>query len=84
MTLEVTVAISSPIVLAAGEVTRVDRLTIELHQPTGSPPAILIKWPSQPSVTSTDPNGLASVAASVVRVMAEAQARLARIRSSRL
>ena len=32
---------SSPIVLASGQVTRVDRLTIELHQPTGSPPAIL-------------------------------------------
>jgi hypothetical protein len=78
------VSTSSPIVLAAGEITRADRLTIELHQPTGSPPAILIKWPTQPSVTSTDPKGLVSVAASVVRVMAEAQARLARIRSSRL
>jgi hypothetical protein len=78
------VTTSSPIVLASGQVTRVDRLTIELHQPTGSPPAILIKWPTQSSVTSTDPKGLASVAASVVRVMAEAQARLAKIRSKRL
>jgi hypothetical protein len=84
MTPEVTVTTSSPIVLAAGEVTRADRLTIELHQPTGSPPAILIKWPTQPSITSTDPKGLANVAASVVRIMAQAQARLAKTRSSRL
>ena len=64
-----------------GGVTRADRLTVELHQPTSGPPAILIKWPTQPSVTGTDPKGLASGAASVVRIMAEAQARLAKIRS---
>ena len=64
---------------ASGQVTQADRLTIELHRPTGNPPAILIKWPTQPSITSTDPKALASVATSVVRVLAEAQARLAKI-----
>src|SRR5512133_3254114 len=42
-------------------------------QPAGSPPAVLITWPAAPSVTNTDPRGLASVAAAVVRVLAEAQ-----------
>jgi hypothetical protein len=45
---------------------------------------VLITWPDAPSVTSKDPRGLAGVAASVVRVLAEAQAQLAKIRSKRL
>jgi hypothetical protein len=42
---------------------------------------VLLRWPDHPSVTGTDPRALASVAASVVRVLAEAQARLAKIRA---
>ena len=69
----------SPIVLASGQVTRADRLTIELHQPTDNPPVIMINWPLAPSVTDPNPKALASIATSIVRILAEAQARLARI-----
>ena len=41
---------SCPIVLASGQVTRADRLSVELVKPTGTPPVILIKWPPLPSV----------------------------------
>ena len=76
---------SSPIELAAGQITPSgDTLRVELIQPAASPPAVLIIWPAAPSVTNTDPRGLASIAASAVRIMAEAQARLAKIRSKRL
>ena len=75
---------SSRIVLASGQITSADRLRVELHQPLDSPAFVLVCWPEAPSVTNTDPRGLASVAASVVRVIAEAQARLAKIRSKRL
>jgi hypothetical protein len=72
---------SSRIELASGAITTSgDLIRVELIQPTGSPPAVLIIWPAAPSVTRTDPQGLASVAASVVRVLARAQARLTRIR----
>jgi hypothetical protein len=76
---------SSRIELAASQITPSgDTLRVELIKPAGSPPAVLIIWPAAPSVTNSDPRGLASVGASVVRVLAEAQARLAKIRSSRL
>lgn len=72
---------SSRIELAAGQITPSgDTLRVELIKPAGSPPAVLIIWPAAPSVTNTDPGGLASVAAAVVRVLAEAQARLTKIR----
>jgi|SoimicmetaTmtLAA_FD_contig_81_83274_length_910_multi_1_in_0_out_0_2 hypothetical protein len=81
MTPEVTVTTSSRIELAAGKITPSgDSLQVELIQPGGSPPAVLITWPAAPSVTNTDPRGLATVAAAVVRVLAEAQARLTKIR----
>jgi hypothetical protein len=76
---------SSRIELAVDHITPSgDTLQVVLIQPSGSPPAVLITWPAAPSVINTDPRGLASVAAAVVRVLAEAQARLAKIRSSRL
>ncbi|HJQ87986.1 MAG TPA: hypothetical protein VJ820_11080 [Propionibacteriaceae bacterium] len=76
---------SSRIELAAGQITPSgDTLRVELIRPAGNPPAVLITWPAAPSVTSKDPRGLAGVAASVVRVLAEAQAQLAKIRSKRL
>jgi len=52
---------------------------VELIKPAGSPPTVLITWPAAPSVNNTDPRGLASIAAALVRVLAEAQARLAKI-----
>jgi hypothetical protein len=70
---------SSPIALASGQVTRADRLSIELVKPTDTPPVILINWPPRPSVVEPNPQALASLAASLVRVLAEAQVRLAKI-----
>ena len=56
---------SSPIVLAAGQITRADRLTIELVKPPDMPAAVLIKWPPARSVVEPNPKALASVAASL-------------------
>jgi hypothetical protein len=72
---------SSPIVLAAGQITRADRLTIELVKPPDKPAAVLIKWPPARSVVEPNPKALASVAVSVVRVLGEAQAALAKMGS---
>jgi hypothetical protein len=70
---------SSPIVLAAGQITRADRLAVGLVKPPDMPAAVLIRWPLKPSVVEPNPQALASLAASLVRVLAEAQVRLAKI-----
>jgi hypothetical protein len=70
--------------LAAGRVTSSDVLRVEYVKPDTNPPRILINWPPQPSVVAADPKALAAIATSVVRIMAEGQTRLARIRSTRL
>ena len=71
---------SFPIVLASGAITTADTLRVELHRPSDSPAFILLRWPAAPSVTVANPKVLATIAASIVRVMAEAQAQLANIR----
>ena len=73
-------AISSPIVLAAGRVTRADMLRVELRRPIGSPSFVLVVWPTGPIVTYANPKALANIAAAMVRLMAEAQARLATLK----
>jgi hypothetical protein len=75
------VATSSPITLAAGQITRSDMITIELVDASETPPAVLIHWPPKPSVVAPSPKAITKVAASVVRVLAEGQARLATIRT---
>jgi hypothetical protein len=75
------VATSSPITLAAGQITRSDMITIELVDASETLPAVLIHWPSKPSVVAPSPKAIAKVAASAVRVLAEGQARLATIRT---
>jgi hypothetical protein len=69
--------------LAAGQITKPDRLSVELHQPSDSPAVVLLRWPEASSVCEPNPRALAAVAASMVRVMAEAQARLAQIGAKR-
>jgi hypothetical protein len=66
--------------LAAGQITQHDHLTVELVKASDTPPAVLLLWPEAPSVIAPSPQALAAVAASMVRVMAEAQAELAQIR----
>jgi hypothetical protein len=39
----------------------------------------MIHWPPAPSVTDPNPKALASIATSIVRILAEAHARLAKI-----
>jgi hypothetical protein len=68
--------------LAAGSVTRSDRLVVELVQPPDTPAAILIKWPSQPTVT--DPAKLTATVAAIVRVLGMAQIELAARRAAGL
>jgi hypothetical protein len=70
--------------LASGRVTNSDVVRVEYVKPDSNPPVILINWPPQPSVIEPNPKALAAIATSVVRIMAAAQARLARIRSNRL
>jgi hypothetical protein len=51
----------------------------ELVKPPDMPAGVLIKWPPARSVVEPNPKALASVAASVVRVLGEAQAALAKM-----
>jgi hypothetical protein len=73
----------SKITPTSGRVTPSDTIVVELHQPADSPLFGLVVWPAAPSVTSTDPRGLASVASAIVHVLAAAQTRLATIRKQR-
>ena len=68
--------------LAVGSITQSDRLVIELIQPPDKPPAILIKWPPQPTVT--DPAKLAATIAAILRVLGTAQIELAARRAAGL
>ena len=68
--------------LAAGSVTRSDRLVVELVEPPDTPAAILIKWPPQPTVT--DPATLTATVAAIVRVLGTAQIELAARRAAGL
>ncbi|HET9562551.1 MAG TPA: hypothetical protein VFP01_10625 [Propionibacteriaceae bacterium] len=71
--------------LASGALNRSgDTLSVELHQPAAHPAVILLRWPVAPSVAEPNPKALAAVAASMVRILAEAQARLAKIRAEQL
>ena len=68
--------------LATGQINASDRLSVELVQATETPAAILIRWPSAPSVT--DPHKFSAVANAVVAILAEARARLARIKAGEI
>lgn len=68
---------SKSITLAAGQITKADHLTVELHQPSDTPAVVLLRWPVAPSVIGPTPKALAAVAASMVRILAAAQGQLA-------
>ena len=68
------------VLLASGLITKADTLRVELHQPADLPAFVLVRWPAAPSVVKPNPRALAAVAASVVRVLAEAQTRLTTLR----
>jgi hypothetical protein len=70
--------------LASGQVNASDAISVELVSAGDTPPAALVYWPPRPSVTSAaDPRALARLASTVVRVLAEAQAQLSKVRLCR-
>ena len=75
---------SKAIHLASGQLNRSgDVLTIELHRPLDSPSFVMVVWPAKPSITPPTPKALAALASAMVRIMAEAQTELAKIRTGR-
>jgi hypothetical protein len=71
---------SSAIVLAEGSITKADILRVELHQPIGSPAFVLLVWPAAPTVINANPKAIATIAETSLRIMADAQARLATLK----
>lgn len=61
--------------LAAGEINRADRITVELHTPPNTPPAVLITWPLSATVTTL--NDFDEVVERVTELLAEARVVLA-------
>ena len=64
------------VVLASGQITAADQLSIELVQAVETPAVILLRWPAAPSVT--DARRFAAVTRAVTGILAEARAALAR------
>jgi hypothetical protein len=68
------------VILSTGRVTSADDIvTVTLTEPLDAPPAIFIRWPYQPSVTT--PDRLPAIANAIMAVLAEAIAKLAQIRA---
>jgi len=65
--------------LATGRITGAEIITIQLVEPSDSPPVVFLRWPGQPSVTN--PLRLPAVANAVMAVMAEAIGKLASIQA---
>jgi hypothetical protein len=68
--------------LAVGAVSQSDRLVIELVRRPDAPAAVVIKWPSQPTVT--EPGKLTATIAAIVRVLGTAQIEMAARRAAGL
>ena len=66
--------------LASGQVTAADTLSVELVETIETPTVVLLRWPAAPSVT--DPDKFPTVAGTVVAVLAEARAALAKIKAA--
>jgi hypothetical protein len=68
--------------LASGRINQSgDRLSVELVEPADAPPAVLIRWPAAPTITT--PARYNEVASAAMRLLAEASTTLARIKASR-
>ena len=72
----------SKILLAEGQITGADTLSIELVEAVETPPAVLLHWPAAASIT--DPTRLPVTANAIMQVLAAAIARLAAVRPPRL
>ena len=67
--------------LARGHITKAHELVITLEEPDGAPPAVLIHWPDQPSVTT--PMQLQNTVNRAMSIMARAAVRVTQIRRDR-
>ena len=65
----------STIILASGQITTADRLSVELVQAIETPAAILIRWPA--AATVCDLQRFPATALAVIAVMDQAMMRLA-------
>ena len=63
---------------ASGLINGHDRLTVELVEPPDLAAAVLLRWPTKPSITT--PDAYANVAASIMQTVAAAVTELAAIR----
>jgi len=66
---------SKVIPLASGQITKADRITVALHQPTDTPAFVLVLWPVK--ATPIPPVLYAETAARVMKVLAAANVELA-------
>jgi hypothetical protein len=67
--------------LASGSINGHDRLTVELVEPPDLPAAVLVRWPTKPSVCT--PDAYSNVAAACMQVLSAAVVELAAIRTRR-
>jgi hypothetical protein len=68
-------------VLASGRLNRGgDKISVELHQPAGSPDAVLLRWPLKPTVRQATPKAIADITSALVALLATAQTTLAQRR----
>jgi hypothetical protein len=73
---------SSPrVTIAEGDITRTDRLVIELVDTGDTPQVISVRWPDHP--TAMQPRRYADFASAVMRLFALANVELTRLRARR-
>jgi hypothetical protein len=68
--------------LAGGAINQSgDTLSVELIEPADAPPAVLIRWPAAPTITTAAPYN--EVASTTMRLLAGASTTLARLKAAR-
>ena len=67
--------------LAAGQITAVDTITIELVEADETPAVIIVRWPAKPTILH--PRRFPDTAAVIARLFAEAHTVLANIKAGR-
>lgn len=68
--------------LASGRINQSgDTLSVELVEPADAPPAVLIRWPAAPTITTAARYN--EVASTAMKLLAEASTALARLKASR-
>jgi hypothetical protein len=73
---------SNRITLASGQITPGAAIIVELVRASETPEAILVHWPSAPSVVT--PARLTVTINAVIRILAQVRTRLAQIRAAEL